>query len=552
MHHHDHDARRDAGLPGRHLATRFAASLLTVALPLAMTRAAQPVASNTAQQRCVALASLATADYQVQAAEWVAGSRTAATATAPAVDVPAHCLFRVTLSPRESGLPDMKYGTGIEIRLPEQWNRRLLVQGGGGLNGVLAAAYGNVAGFPSALSRGFAVMSNDGGHRGRNNIDARFGADQQAKLDFAYQAVERSTREAKSLVQRFYDRKPDYSYFMGCSTGGREAMLAAQRLPLEFDGVVAGNPSFNLTRIAANQVWSLQTVTRIAPRDAEGRPQLHAAFTDTQLRAVSNAVLQQCDALDGLADGMVNDFQACGFDPRQLACGTTPTPQGQCLSVAQADGLRSIFGGARNSRGEKLYGAYPYDTGIAEPAWRSMHLGTPTSAPANASLGRDTLREFSITPPDPSLDPLKFDFDRDMARTEETAAINDAVAGLLSTFAGKGGKMIVYHGLSDQAMATGALTDWYQRLSPREAAGPQGWARLFLVPGMTHCGGGQSTDRFDMLTAIQDWVEAGRAPDRVIASGRAFPDTTRPLCPFPAVARYTAGDSKNAASFSCR
>jgi hypothetical protein len=549
--HHGYPGRIAAAARGGRVTLRMAAALLTVALPLAMTRAAQPAAGNPMQQRCTALAGLSTADYQVQTAEWVVSSRTVATPTAPAADIPAHCLFRVTLSPRDSGLPDMKYGTGIEVRLPEQWNRRLLVQGGGGLNGVLSPAFGNVAGFPSALARGFAVMSNDGGHRGRNNIDARFGADQQAKLDFAYQAVERSTREAKSLLQRFYDRKPEYSYFMGCSTGGREAMLAAQRLPLEFDGVVAGNPSFNLTRIAANQVWSLQAVTRIAPRDAAGKPQLHAAFTDTQLRAVANAVLQQCDALDGLADGMVNDFQACGFDPRQLACGSR-IPEGQCLTAAQADGLRTIFGGARNSRGEKLYGAYPYDTGIAEPAWRSMHLGTPTSAPANASLGRDTLREFSITPPDPSLDPLQFDFDRDMVRTEETAAINDAVAALLSTFAGKGGKMIVYHGLSDQAMATGALTDWYQRLSPREAAGPQAWARLFLVPGMTHCGGGQSTDRFDMLAAIQDWVEAGRAPDRVIASGRAFPETTRPLCPFPAVARYNAGDSKSAASFSCR
>ncbi len=446
----------------------------------------------------------------------------------------------------------MRYGTGIEVRLPEQWNQRLLFQGGGGLNGVLNPAFGNVAGFPSALARGFAVISTDGGHRGRNNIDARFGVDQQAKLDFAYQAVERSTREAKSLLQKFYERKPAYSYFMGCSTGGREAMMAAQRMPIEFDGVVAGNPSFNLTRIAANQVWSLQAVTRIAPRDAAGRPMLYAAFSDVQLRAVSDAVLQRCDALDGLRDGMVNDFQACTFDPRQLVCGTVDAPEGKCLTAAQADGLRTIFGGARNSRGDKLYGSYTYDTGIAEPAWRSMHLGSATSPPANASLGRDTLREFAITPPDPTLDPLQFDFDRDMARTDETAAINDPVAALLSTFAQRGSKMIVYHGLSDQAMATGALTDWYQRLTPREAAGPQQWARLFLIPGMTHCAGGQSTDRFDMLSAIQGWVEQGRPPDRVLASGRAFPDTTRPLCPFPRVARYTEGDPRDAGSFACR
>lgn len=523
-------------------ATRLAAALIVVATPLVVSSAAHTATpASDWPQRCAALARLSTPDYQVETAEWIS-----------ATDTPAHCLFRFTLSPRDSGQPELRYGTGIEVRLPERWNQRLLFQGGGGLNGVLSPAFGNVNGFPSALARGFAVVSTDGGHRGRSNIDVRFGVDQQARLDFAYQAVERTTHEAKSLIERFYARKPDYSYFMGCSTGGREAMMAAQRLPLEFDGVVAGNPSFNLTRIAANQVFSLQTVTRIAPRDAQGVPMLHAAFTDAQLRAVADTVLQRCDALDGLRDGMVNDSSACDFDPRQMVCGTGNAPTGACLTATQADGLRTIFGGARNSRDEKLYGSFTWDTGIAEPAWRGMHLGSAGGAPANASLGRDTLRGFAMTPPDPTFDPLQFDFDRDMAKLEETAAINDAVATLLSTFAQQGGRMIVYHGLSDQAMATGALTDWYAQLTPRNAEGPQDWARLFLVPGMLHCAGGQSTDRFDMLAAIQEWVEHDRAPDRVLATGRAFPGITRPLCPLPKVARYTGGDPASAESFACR
>jgi feruloyl esterase len=504
-------------------------------------------------RNCTSLQELSGAGYQVDTAEWVTASSQPAAAGRAASEMPALCLFRVTLDARPSGIEGMRYGTSIELRLPENWNRRLLFQGGGGLNGVLLPATGNVAGFSSALSRGFAVVSTDSGHRGRSSIDTRFGVDQQAKLDFAYQAVARSSREAKVLLQRYYGSKPEYSYFMGCSTGGREAMMAAQRLPLEFDGVVAGNPSFNLTRTAVNQVWSLQTVTRLAPKDASGKPLMHEAFTDVQLKGISDAVLKQCDALDGISDGMINDFRACRFDPRSQVCGATGAPGApQCLAAAQADGLRDIMGGARNSRGESLYGAFPYDTGIAAPAWRSMHLGSATSEPANATLGRDTLREFSITPPDPTLDPRKFDFDRDMVRTTETAAINDAVATLLTSFAGRGGKMIVYHGLSDQAMATGALTGWYEQLSPRNAAGPQDWARLFLIPGMTHCGGGQSTDQFDMLSAIQNWVEKGQAPDRVVASGRAFPETTRPLCPFPKVARYDGGDVKDQRSFSCR
>jgi feruloyl esterase len=457
------------------------------------------------------------------------------------------------LDARASNLEDMSYGTGIEMRLPANWNHRFLFQGGGGLNGVLLPAVGSVGGFPSALSRGFAVVSTDSGHRGKNSIDSRFGVDQQAKLDFAYQAVARTTREAKSLVQRFYGQKPDYSYYMGCSTGGREAMLAAQRLPLEFDGVVAGNPSYNLTRVAINQIWSLQTVTRIAPKDASGTPDLSRAFSDVQLKAVSNAVLQKCDALDGLRDGMINDFQACHFDPKPMVCGSARAPPaGQCLTTAQADALKAIFGGARNSRGESLYGTFPYDTGVASAAWRGMHLGSNGNPPANATLGRDTLRNFAMTPPAPALDPLHFDFDRDVARTAETAAINDADGTLHTSFARHGGKMLVYHGLSDQAMATGALTDWYEHVTPRDAQGPQAWARLFLIPGMTHCGGGQSTDQFDMLAAIQEWVEKGRAPDRIIASGKAFPGLTRPLCPFPKVARFDGGAANEERSFSCR
>jgi feruloyl esterase len=532
---------------------RLAMALGIIAMPLVATSAAEPAApTGTPEQRCTALSGLSGPGYEVVTAEWTPAQKLEGRNGAPPMELPAHCLFRVTIGARESGIPDMKFGTGIELRLPANWNQRLLFQGGGGLDGALLPALGTVGSFPSALARGFAVVSTDSGHRGRNSIDTRFAVDQQAKLDFAYQSLERTTHEAKSLLQRFYGRKADYSYFMGCSTGGREAMMVAQRLPLEFDGVVSGNASFNLTRVAANQVFSLQTVNRIAPHDAQGKPLLHEAFTDAQLKAVSEAVLQQCDALDGLRDGMINDFKACKFDPRSRVCKAGVKGDATCLTQKQAEGLATIFGGTRNSRGESLYGRFMYDTGISSPAWRSMHLGSATSPPANATLGRDTLREFSLTPADTQLDPLKFDFDRDMARTEETAAINDAVATLLTSFAGRGSKMIVYHGLSDQAMATGALTDWYDKLTPRTAEGPQQWARLFLIPGMLHCAGGQATDQFDMLTAIQDWVERKRPPDQVIASGRAFPETTRPLCPYPKVARYDSGDPKSAASFSCR
>ncbi len=515
----------------------FAAALLHVVVPVTRANEAD------ARQACESLPALEAPRFRVDTAEWIQNS----------AQLDAHCLFRVTLDARPSTIEDVALGIGIELRLPLAWNGRFLFQGGGGLNGVLNPALGNVAGFTSALARGFAVVSTDSGHRGRSMLDSSFAVDQQAKLDFAYQAVQRTTFEAKRLIDLFYGRGPEYSYYMGCSTGGREAMLAAQRLPLEFDGVVAGNPTFNLTRIAANQVYSLQTITRLAPRNANGEPELHNAFSDAQLQAIADAVLARCDARDGLADGMINDFQGCDFDPASLQCGPADTANGGvCLAEPQVAALRDLFGGARNSAGESLYGAFTFDTGIAAPAWRSMHLGAEDRAPANASLGSDTLRLFAMTPARPDLDPLDFDFDHDMAATYETAAINDAVATLHTTFAARGGRMIVYHGLSDQSMSAGALTDWYDGLTPRDDTGPQDWARLFFIPGMLHCGGGQATDRFDMLSAIQAWVEDGEAPDRVIATGATMPGVSRPLCPYPLVARYEGDDPDAQESFVCR
>jgi len=517
--------------------------------------ALQPAFGAEAESRatCEALAALNADGFRVDSAEWI--EATAAPAAGPPqarTPALAHCLFRVTLDARPSSIEGVSLGIGLELRLPLDWNGRFLFQGGGGLNGALNPAFGNVSGAASALERGFAVVSTDGGHRGRSIVDSSFAADQQAKLDFAYQAVQRTTYEAKSIIDRFYGRRPEHSYFIGCSTGGREGMLAAQRLPLEFDGVVAGDPTFNLTRIAANQVYSLQTVTRIAPPGPDVRPDTSAAFTDAELQTIASAVTAECDALDGLADGMINDFESCGFDPKSLQCDAAAGSGAQCLSAPQATALSDIFAGARNSAGESLYGAFTFDTGIASPAWRSMHLGSNGRPPANASLGSDTLRLFAMTPARPDLDPLDFDFDRDMALTAETAAINDAIGTLHSSFAARGGKLIVYHGLSDQSMSAGALTDWYAGLTPRDDSGPQDWARLYFVPGMLHCAGGQATDSFDMLTAIQAWVENDVAPDRVLASGRALPGVTRPLCPYPSVARYDGGDPNDAASFSCR
>jgi feruloyl esterase len=383
-------------------------------------------------------------------------------------------------------------------------------------------------------------------------VDASFGIDQQARLDYAFNALDRVTLKAKELIERYYAARPERSYLLGCSNGGRQGLLAAQRFPHHFDGIVAGDPAFKLTRIAMDQAWNVQVVARIAPKDESGRPILARAYSDGDLRLVADAVLRRCDDLDGLADGMINDWRACQFDPGGLACagGKTDT----CLTQAQVTALRDLHSGPRNSAGEPLYGAFPFDTGIAGPAWRGIRLGTSETGEWNAGdtvIGFANLRYYALTPPDPVFNPLTFDFDRDVQRTRQTWALGDADATYLETFARRG-KLIVYHGLSDQGMAAGALTDWYDQVITDNGPAIRDSVRLFLIPGMTHCGGGRATDRFDMLDAIVAWVEEGHAPDRVPATGQAFPGVTRPLCPYPLVARYQGGDVNADASFDCR
>ncbi len=516
-------------------------------LPLAAD--ADEVIANTAG--CAAIAGLASPDFIVERAE-IVPTGPASSAGGNAETLPEHCLVQGMLNPR-LGANGRSFGIGFDLRMPTVWNGRFAFHGGGGLDGVLNPAVGDIAGSvsPSALARGFAVVSSDGGHRSPNFLDPTFALDQQARLDFAFNAMDRVTLKAKVLIEQYYSSAPEHSYLLGCSNGGRQGMLASQRYPLHFDGIVAGDPAFKLSRIAMDQAWNIQVAARIAPQDEAGRPIISRAFSDADLDLVADALLAQCDDLDGLADGMINDWRGCGFDPGALACEAEKT--GTCLSVPQVEALRDLHNGPRNSAGEPLYGSFPYDTGIAGPAWRGMHLGSSGTGEwdaADASLGFGTLRYYALTPPDPAFDPMTFDFDRDVERTRQTWALGDADATYLETF-GRTGKMIVYHGLSDQGMAAGALADWYEQMVADTGESIQDSVRLFFVPGMTHCGGGQATDQFDMIDAIVGWVEEGRAPDSIVATGDSFPGVSRPLCPHPLVARYEGGDESSADSFVC-
>ncbi len=531
----------------------FICVMLIAPLPIEKTFGADMTAKTS---RCAALAELVEPGFVVEKAEIVPAGPAPAADGSGIIDIsgeslPEHCLVQGMLNPR-IGAGGRKFGLGFDLRMPTNWNGRFAFHGGGGLDGRLAPALGDIFGSvrPSALARGFAVVSTDGGHRG-DWLDGSFGLDQQARIDYAYNALDKVTLKAKELVEQYYGAAPTYSYLLGCSNGGRQGLMASQRFPLYFDGIVAGDPSIKFSRIAVDEMWNLQVAARIAPKDDKGRPIISRAFSDADLRLVADSVLKHCDALDGLADGIINDWRGCDFDAGVLICKAEKTDT--CLSVAQVEALRDIHSGPRTSKGEPLYGVFNYDTGIADPIWRAMHFGSSGTGEwdaADAGLGLSNIKYYQLTPPVPDLDPLDFDFDQDVERTRHTGAISDADSTFLETFA-RHGKMILYNGLSDQGMASSVLADWYDEVVRVNGESIRESVRLFLIPGMCHCDGGKATDRFDMLEAIMTWVEEGRTPDRILATGQAFPDITRPLCPYPLVARYKGGDVNNADSFVC-
>lgn len=507
------------------------------------TATAQAPAGGDAARRCEALARLSFPGLalEVTSARWhAAGPPPPSPGPLPPlrVELPAHCRFEGVID-RRLGRDGKGYGIGFALALPDEWNARLLMQGGGGLNGRVALPVGpTAAGERPALARGFAVVSTDTGHTGEV-FDASFMQDQQAALDFAYVAVGRVARLAKEIVARHYGRPAERSYYTGCSTGGREGMLMAQRYPSYFDGIVAGAPAMRTGHSNLALRTKVVALNRIAARDESGRPISARALSDADREAVHDAVVAACDGRDGREDGMIFDVRGCDFDPGRLACAG-PKADG-CLSPPQVEAIRTSFAGPRDSRGRQVYPGFPYDVGVTDRGFIPGFLAPGAGPPGPPSLA------------------LEQDVDREALAVEQSALqeLTDSASWTnLSTFAGRGGRLVFYHGVSDPWFSAFDTVEYYEKLGPANggAAAVQAWSRLFLVPGMAHCGGGAAAlDQFDMLTTIVEWVEQGRAPDAVTATGRAFPGRSRPLCAYPRHAHYTgSGDPEDARSFECR
>ena len=486
---------------------------------------------------CANLASFKAAGVEITKAASIEAGTTEPNPWGPghSAPIPAYCRVEGVIN-RRTGVGGEEFGIRFALAMPEKWNGDFLMQGGGGGNGFVYPPLGqNAAGDSPALMRGFAVVSTDTGHKSHSGpFDFGFMKDQQAYLDFAYLANAQVAAIAKQLIAQHYAKPAAYSYFSGCSTGGREGMVLSQRYPTAFNGIISGDPAMRtgLSNLAIGQ-WIPVAFNQIAPRDAEGKPIIAQAFTDADRKLMAEALLKQCDAKDGVVDGLISDPLGCDFDPATLACNDGKTDA--CLDPKKVAAIKKALGGPKTSEGVQVYPPFLYDTGLtASSGIRGILVPGPgIFGPATTAMEVDVEKEA----------------------LKDGQPLVDSMSTNLTTFAAAGGKLIFYHGDSDPWFSPLDTFSYYKDMA--EANGGMAtiskWSQFYFVPGMSHCGGGSALDQFDLLGAMVDWVEKGIAPASVTATGKAFPGRSRPLCPYPKHAQYKGqGDTEDAKNFECR
>ena len=448
----------------------------------------------------------------------------------PAKGLPAYCQVTAVISP----VPASRIG--VVYRLPQAWNGKLLGLGGGGWAGnvtVQAASAG--------LAKGYATAQTDGGHPGTTAFDSSWTKDApEALTDFSYRAVHLMTTTAKLVAAKYYGHAQSKAYFQGCSTGGRMALMEVQRFPTDYNAVVAGAPVYSL-------VTQTSSIVRNLIFSAPG-----AAFSDAELALVNKAALRACDTDDGIRDGVVGDPRTCRWDPVQLQCPSGISAPGECLSPAQIDALRKAYSLVQPKRGG--VSAYPLTRG-GELGW-SRSIATGPDADISSGQGIADIRkpifgdaQFDLT----GFDPEKH---QAMVRSTPFAKMYEAANPDISAFVKAGGKLVIWHGWDDPGPSPYATIDYYEGVE--KTTGPKirqplsASARLFLAPGVYHCGGGPGPDQFDMLAVIDRWSETDIAPASIFAA-KAGTLISRPLCAYPAVARYKGdGDPDDARNFACQ
>jgi feruloyl esterase len=442
-----------------------------------------------------------------------AGTYTPAGSTAALANLPRFC--RITVQIRPSADSDIK----AEIWLPASgWNGKYMAVGSGGWGGFIL-----YDGMAEALRRGYATSATDDGHTGQSGSFIL--GHPEKFVDFAYRAPHEMTLEAKRLIKAFYGRNARYSYWNGCSGGGREGLLQAYRYPAEFDGIIAGDPA-NIRRNS----WALWLAVQTFKDPA-------AVIPPEKYSMIHRTVLEACDSNDGLKDGLIDSPASCHVDFKVLQCRDADRPD--CLTARQVQSAQTIISPATTATGEVVFPRLEPGT---ELRWDRLAGG-----PRPADLFLDEFRY--VVYQDPDWDWRSFDLERDSARAHAVDKDVDEFNPHLEAFAKQGGKLLIYHGWADQQVAPGSSIDFYNSVQNPN------WIRLFMAPGMAHCVGGEGPDTFDKIGLIERWVEKGEAPVRVIAahSTAGKVDRTRPLCPYPQVARYNgAGSIDEASNFTCR
>jgi feruloyl esterase len=442
----------------------------------------------------------------------------------------AHCEVTAVIAP----VPGSHIG--VVYRLPDAWNEKLLGLGGAGWAGVV-----HVKAAAPALARGYATAQTDGGHEGAAYWETSWAAKPEAVTDFAWRAIHLMTLVGKDVVARYYGRPQSRAYFQGCSTGGRQGMMEAQRFPEDYDGIIAGAPVHTLlTQTSA----LLRNLAFAAPG---------AALGPEQIAHLHEAALAACDALDGLKDGIVTDPRACQFDPAAIAC-SAGAPSANCLTAAQVAAVRSAYDGVRTADGR--IASYPLARG-SELAWpifidvgARFEIGTGATSASVKGLRALFFnnRDFDLR----SFDPEKH---LRTVRTSAFARSYEAQNPNITAFVQRGGKLLLWHGFDDPGPSPLATIEYYdaaQRALAPAGVAATGSVRLFVAPGVQHCGGGPGADVFDTLRALDDWVLRKQPPELMHAT-RADGRLSRPLCRYPALPYYKGpGGPNDASSFDCR
>ena len=449
---------------------------------------------------------------------------------APPQMLPAHCRVNAILRPSpdseiemEAWFPASADGFGAA---GSGWNGKFQFVGGGGWAGIIS--------FPAmanALQEGYATASTDTGHKGGN---ALFAIDHPEKVvDFAYRAVHETTVQTKALIAKYYDRPARLSYWNGCSTGGRQGLMEAQKYPDDFDAIIAGAPANYQTHLHA---WDLSVAVPTLKDPA-------AAVPTVKLAMLNKAAIDACDASDGVKDGLINNPRACKFDPSVLLCKGADSDS--CLTQPQLESVKRAYGTTKTKNGDAVF---PGKEPGSETGWAGVLAGR--TAPG-VSVG-----SFQVASNDANWDPKTFDLDRDLKITDEKVGSTiNAVNPDLSAFKAHGGKLLLYHGWDDTAISPGNTINYYDSVLKKMGGKQDNWVRLFMAPGMQHCGTGPGPNQVNYMAVMERWRENNVAPDTMTAyhvtNNRV--DMTRPLCPYPQLATYKGtGSVTEAANFVCK